>query len=118
MVVMQGGMIVHRGAKLKEIFDHITIVNGYVSLDTISYDPSRFSDIKVVDLNHILFPDWARHKAWLTRGRLDPLIYELPFTDDRQLIIDELKHAIQKVEAAIFDLADDMQGALSEFGDL
>jgi len=49
MVVMQGGIIVHRGAKLKEIFDRITIVNGYVSLDTISYDPSRFSDIKVVD---------------------------------------------------------------------
>ena len=118
MVVMQGGMIVHRGAKLKEPFDRITMVNGYVPLDTISSDPSRFSDIKAVDPHDLLFPEWARHKAWLARGRLDRLIDELPFTEDRQLIIKELKGAIQEVEVAIKDLSDDAPGVSSNYGDL
>ena len=118
MVVMQGGMIVHRGAKLKEPFDRITMVNGYVPLDTISSDPSRFSDIKAVDPHDLLFPEWARHKAWLARGRLDRLIDELPFTEDRQLIIKELKGAIQEVEVAIKDLSDEAPGVSSNYGDL
>jgi hypothetical protein len=118
MVVMQGGMIVHRGAKLKEVYDRITMVNGYVPLDTTSPDPSRFSDIKAVDPHDVLFPEWARHKAWLARGRLDRLIDELPFTKDRGYIIGELKAAIQEVEVAINDLGDETPGASTNYGDL
>jgi len=118
MVVMQGGMIVHRGAKLKEAYDRITMVNGYVPLDTSSPDPSRFSDIKAVDPHDVLFPEWARHKAWLARGRLDRLIDELPFTEDRQFIIKELKSAIREVETAIQDLSDDTPGTSINYGDL
>ena len=118
MVVMQGGMIVHRGAKLKEVFDRITMVNGYVPLDTISSDQSRFSDIKAVDPHDVLFSEWARHKAWLARGRLDRLIDELPFTEDREYIISRLKSAIQEVEVAIHDLADEAPGASTNYGDL
>jgi len=118
MIVMQGGMIVHRGAKLKEAYDRITMVNGYVPLDTISSDPSRFSDIKAVDPHDVLFPEWARHKAWLARGRLDRLIDELPFTQDREYIIGELKSAIQEVEVAIKDLSDETPGASKNYGDL
>jgi len=118
MVVMQGGMVVHRGAKLKEVYDRITMVNGYVPLDTVSHDPSRFSDIKAVDPHDVLFPEWARHKAWLARGRLDRLIDELPFTRDRNYIISELKNAIHEVEVAIQDLEDEAPGFSTNYGDL
>jgi len=118
MVVMQGGMIVHRGAKLKAVYDRITMVNGYVPLDTTSPDFSRFSDIKAVDPHDVLLPEWARHKAWLDRGRLDRLIDELPFTKDKNYIIGELKSAIKEVEVAIKDLADESPGFLTNYGDL
>jgi hypothetical protein len=66
----------------------------------------------------VLFPEWARHKAWLARGRLDRLIDELPFTQDREYIIGELKSAIQEVEVAIKDLSDETPGASKNYGDL
>ena len=33
IIVMQGNMVVHRGAKLEQPFDRVTMVNGYVPLD-------------------------------------------------------------------------------------
>ena len=87
IIVLQGNMVVHRGAKLKEPYDRVTMVNGYVPLDLESRDPSRFSDIKTVDPHQLLFPEWARHKAWLSRGKLNRLIEELPFTDNKDLLL-------------------------------
>ena len=111
-------MVVHRGAKLKEPYDRVTMVNAYVPLGLDSYDPSRFSDVKTVDPHQLLFPEWARHKAWLSRGKLNRLIEELPFTDDKDLIISELKNAISDVETAISDLSESGSGEQNFYGDL
>ena len=62
IIVLQGNMVVHRGAKLKKVFDRVTMVNGYVPLDTSSDDPSRFLDVNSVDPHELIFPEWARHK--------------------------------------------------------
>ena len=118
IVVMQGNMVVHRGAKLNEPYDRVTMVNAYVPLDTELDDPSRFSDLKTVDPHQLLFPEWARHKAWLSRGKLNRLIEKLPFTDDKDLIINELKGAIRDVETAIKDLNDSSEGEQNYYGDL
>ena len=118
IIVLQGNMVVHRGAKLKEPYDRVTMVNGYVPLELDSSDPSRFSDVKIVDPHHVLFPEWARHKAWLSRGKLNRLIEELPFTDDKDLIISELKNAIKDVETAISDLSETGSGDQNFYGDL
>ncbi|MDG1166815.1 MAG: hypothetical protein P8O18_03135 [Candidatus Thioglobus sp.] len=118
IVVMQGNMVVHRGAKLKEYFDRITMVNAYVPLEIESDDPSRFSDVKSVDPHQLLFPEWAKHKAWLSRGKLNRLIEELPFTDDTHLIIKELKDAIKDVETAINDLSSNEDGQQNYYVDL
>ncbi len=115
---MQGNMVVHRGAKLKEHFDRITMVNSYVPLETESDDPSRFSDVKSVDPHHLLFTEWARHKAWLSRGKLNRLIEELPFTDNTDLIIKELKDAIKDVGTAINDLSSNEEGQQNYYVDL
>ena len=118
IIVLQGNMVVHRGSKLKEPFDRVTMVNGYVPLDTESPDPSRFADVKTVDPHQLLFPEWARHKAWLSKGKLNRLIEELPFTDDKDLIINELRNAIQDVETAISDLSESGSGEQNFYGDL
>ena len=118
IIVMQGNMVVHRGAKLEQPFDRVTMVNGYVPLDLDSVDPSRFFDLKTVDPHQLLFPEWARHKAWLSKGKLNRIIEELPFTDDRELIINKLKSAIEDVETAIKDLSDSSDGEQNFYGDL
>ncbi len=118
IIVMQGNMVVHRGAKLEQPFDRVTMVNGYVPLDLESVDPSHFSDLKTVDPHQLLFPEWARHKAWLSKGKLNQIIEELPFTDDRELIINKLKSAIKDVETAIKDISDTSEGEQNFYGDL
>lgn len=118
IIVLQGNMVVHRGAKLEQPFDRVTMVNGYVPLDLDSVDPSRFFDLKTVDPHQLLFPEWARHKAWLSKGKLNRIIEELPFTDDRELIINKLKSAIKDVETAIKDLSDSSEGEQNFYGDL
>ena len=118
IIVMQGNMVVHRGAKLEQPFDRVTMVNGYVPLNLDSVDPSRFFDLKTVDPHQLLFPEWARHKAWLSKGKLNRIIEELPFTDDRELIINKLKSAIEDVETAIKDLSDSSEGEQNFYGDL
>ncbi|MBT5983788.1 MAG: hypothetical protein HOG77_01085, partial [Thiotrichales bacterium] len=57
-------------------------------------------------------------KAWLSRGKLNRLIEKLPFTDDKDLIINELKGAIRDVETAIKDLNDSNEGEQNYYGDL
>ena len=118
IIVLQGNMVVHRGAKLEQPFDRVTMVNGYVPLDLDSVDPSRFFDLKTVDPHQLLFPEWARHKAWLSKGKLNRIIEELPFTEDRELIINKLKSAIEDVETAIKDLSDSSEGEQNFYGDL
>ena len=71
-----------------------------------------------VDPHELIFPEWARHKAWISRGKLDRLIKELPFTKDTNLIISELKNAIKDVENAISDLSNEDSGDTKHYGDL
>jgi hypothetical protein len=118
IVILQGNMVVHRGAKLKKVFDRVTMVNAYVPLDTSHDDPSRFLDVKSVDPHELIFPEWARHKAWISRGKLNRLIEELPFTKDTDLIISKLKDAIKDVENAISDLSNEDSGDQKHYGDL
>ncbi|MEO0489972.1 MAG: hypothetical protein AAFZ49_10515 [Cyanobacteria bacterium J06659_2] len=115
-VVLHGNMIVHRAAKLNTVGERITMVNSYVALDPKAPDPCRLSDLKLTDPHHVLLPEWARHKAWLARGRLDRLIEELPFTDDRAKLIAALEEAIADVEAAITDISDDSEGTMIHYG--
>lgn len=115
-VFQQGNMVVHRGAKLRAPGERITLVNAYVTLDIGLPDPCRFSDLRRVDPPHVLYPDWARHKAWLARGRLDRLIAELPYDDDKPAIIAALKSAAAELEAAIADIADTSEPTLLHYG--
>ncbi|BAY66584.1 hypothetical protein NIES22_67240 [Calothrix brevissima NIES-22] len=115
-IFQQGSMVVHRATRLLRQAERITLVNGYVPLDTSFPDQSRFADMKVVDEHSVLLPEWARHKAWLSRNKLDTLIEELPFTSDRAAICAALREAIADVEAAISDIEDTSESKMLYYG--
>ena len=115
--VLHGNMVVHRGARLTRPGERITLVNGYVPLNTEIDDVCRFPDLSLVDPHHVLFAEWARHKAWLSIGRLQTLVDEIPFTDDKRVITKYLRDAINDVETAISDINDTDNASMIYYGD-
>ncbi len=116
-IVLHGNMVVHRATKLTERAERITLVNGYVPLNTEIADVCRFQDLSLVDPHHVLFTEWARHKAWLSVGKLQNMIADIPFTDDKQIITAHLKDAIAEIETAIEDINDEADASMIHYGD-
>ncbi|MDE0310176.1 MAG: hypothetical protein OXI60_10140 [Acidiferrobacterales bacterium] len=116
-IVLHGNMVVHRATRLTQRAERITLVNGYVPLNCEINDACRFQDLSLVDPHHVLFTEWARHKAWLSVGKLQNLITNMPFTDDKQEITAQLRDAIAEVETAIEDINDDKQAVMIHYGD-
>ncbi|MBX2879455.1 MAG: hypothetical protein KTR32_05945 [Granulosicoccus sp.] len=106
-IALHGDMIVHRGAPLNKAAERISMVNGYVALDTSSDDQHRHKDLTLVDDPEALYVEWARHSAWRARNRLDSLINELEYTADRKAVAASLEHAIADVSQSIIDMRDD-----------
>lgn len=115
-VLQQGSIVMHRATRLTQKAERITLVNGYVSLDISFPDQSRFTDMKAVDEHNVLFPEWARYKAWLSHNKLEALIQELPFTSDRAAICKALREAIADVETAISDIEDTSDNKMLYYG--
>lgn len=103
-IALHGDMVVHRAGPLFSLDERITMVNGYVALDTSVDDQSRSADLFAVDDHQLLFTEWAKMAAWRSQGRLNTLIEELPFTDDRQAVIAELEAAITDTQKAIAEM--------------
>ncbi|MEM8497654.1 MAG: hypothetical protein AAF542_06495 [Pseudomonadota bacterium] len=106
-IALQGSMVVHKAARLTQPGERITMVNGYVPLDINAADRSRFKDLQSVDPEHILYTEWSRHKAWLSKGKLQQLLEQLPFTSNKAVLVSALRDAIADVETAIEDLESD-----------
>ncbi len=116
-IVLHGNMVVHRATRLTRRAERITLVNGYVPLNADVEDVCRFSDLTIVDPHHVLLTEWARHKAWLSVGKLHNMIDNIPFTDDRQTITAHLKEAIADIETAIADISDESDASMIHYGD-
>jgi len=114
-IALHGDMVVHRGAPLKQHGERITMVNGYVSTDTSVDDQHRHKDLKLVDNPVCLYPEWARHAAWRARGRLDSLIEELAFSEDKAEIVAALESAVADVRAAVDEIKDDKNLTLEHY---
>ena len=97
-------MVVHRAGPLFSPGERISMVNGYVSLDAGADRQSRTVDLIGVDPDGVLYTEWAKMAAWRSAGRLQSLIDELPFTDDKQEVIAQLEAAIGDAQRAITDM--------------
>jgi len=103
-IALHGDMVVHRAGPLFSPGERISMVNGYVSLDAGADRQSRTADLIGVDPEGVLYTEWAKMAAWRSAGRLQSLIDELPFTDDRDWIIGQLESAIAEVRTATTEM--------------
>lgn len=74
-VFQQGSMVVHRATRLERRAERNTVVIGYVARDVSRPDPTRDSIVSWQEPG--LLAEFVRHKAWLTRTKLDALVRTL-----------------------------------------
>lgn len=115
-VLQQGNMVVHRASAVTKGDERTTLVQSFVSDDPNFIDVSKLDDCKPVDPHDILFSEWARYKAFLSKRRLEKLIEEIPYTEDKNQICNELRKAIRDVEEAILEISDPSSGRLLHLG--
>ena len=102
---MQGSAITHRAGPLRRPGFRCTLVSSFCSTDLQVHDPNRihFVDDYRYDPQYGRYKamDWARHKAWRSRAKLEQLLTEMAFTDDSVMVVAALKDAIADVNLAI-----------------
>lgn len=103
-IALHGDMVVHRAAPLDALVERISMVNGYVALDTAVDDQSRTADLIIVDDHEALWTEWAKMAAWRSHGRLRDLIESLEFTSDRDAVVAQLEAAVADVRKAIDEM--------------
>ena len=104
-IALHGDMVVHRASALRTLTERISMVNGYVALDTSLDEQSRSADLIAVDDPEVLYTEWAKMAAWRSAGRLQQVIDELPFTSDKDHVIAQLQAAIEDTQRAIADMS-------------
>ena len=103
-IALHGDMVVHRAGPLFSPCERISMVNGYVSLDTALDEQARNKDLMVVDDPNVLYTEWAKMAAWRAQSRLTALIDELGFTDDKETVAASLEHAIADAQRAVDEM--------------
>ncbi len=103
---MQGAAVFHRASRMEQLGFRASLVQSYVSRDTSVPDPNRIYWVETTERNEqdpnfmlerrCAPAEWARHRAWVARQRLEDLIERTP-----------LDAPVAEVEAAIdFAVAD------------
>lgn len=103
-IALHGDMVVHRAGPLSDLNERISMVNGYVALDTSLDEQSRSVDLISVDDPEVLWTEWAKMAAWRSQGRLQSLIEGLPFTSDRDQVVGQLEAAIADANRAVEEM--------------
>jgi len=104
IIALHGDMVVHRAGPVFAAGERISMVNGYVSLDTSLDEQARNKDLIVVDDPNVLYTEWAKMAAWRSHARLGALIDELAFTSDKDAVVAELERAIADTQRAIEEM--------------
>jgi hypothetical protein len=98
-VFQQGSMVVHRATRLESRGERNTMVIGYVSRDVALPDPTLDSIVAWQEPG--IIAEFARHKAWLTRTKLDDLMRRIDVNASPAAIRSMLEIAIVDTQRAI-----------------
>ena len=115
-IVKQGNMVVHRATQLNKLAERTSFIVSYVASDLDLPETIVVRDYTTMDPAHIVYPEWARHKAWLARAKIDRLLEQLPFTDDRSVLISALEDVRAELDVAIEDIKDESVSYLHRYG--
>jgi hypothetical protein len=98
-IFQQGNLVMHRATRLTQRAERITFVPGQVARDNRCPDPTRD---RVAGWGEPgIVTEFARHKAWLARAKLDELIEHLSLGAEEVEIRDHLERAVADVVTAI-----------------
>ncbi|MEL6891797.1 MAG: hypothetical protein AAFP84_09385 [Actinomycetota bacterium] len=103
-IALHGDMVVHRAAPLTERCERISMVNGYVALDTTRDEQSRSADLIGVDDPVALYAEWARFAAWRSADRLTALVDDLDWSADPEAAASALERAITDAQRAVDEM--------------
>ncbi len=98
-VFQQGTMVVHRASRLERRAERNTVVIGHVSRDIALPDPTQDSIIEWGEPG--IIAEFARHKAWLSRTKLDYLMRQMDLNTSAANIRTLLAEAIADARRAI-----------------
>ncbi len=115
-IALHGDMVVHRAGPLTELTERISMVNGYVAVDTSRDEQSRSADLIVVDDPNALFTEWAKFAAWRSHGRLGALLDELEFSADPEAVAAQLDSAIAEVAQAAAEMRAGAPSGIEHYG--
>ncbi|MGA2190510.1 MAG: hypothetical protein ABSH33_18470 [Steroidobacteraceae bacterium] len=108
-VFQQGTMVVHRATRLERRAERNTAVLGYVSRDVALPDPTADSIVNWGEPG--IIAEFARHKAWLSRTKLDYLMSQIDLNasaaDLRRLLTDAIADAQRAIEVIDGSSAED-----------
>jgi hypothetical protein len=108
-VFQQGTMVIHRATRLERRAERNTAVIGYVSRDVALPDPTRDSIVEWGEPGMVA--EFARHKAWLARTKLDHLMGQIDINASAAEVRRLLAEAIADAQRAI-----EIMGGTSEAG--
>ncbi|GGO83013.1 HalD/BesD family halogenase [Wenjunlia tyrosinilytica] len=110
-VLLQGSAVVHRAEPLRSQSERFTLGTCYDSRDLRHPDPNRTyflrsssdeqQDPEAEVEEFCRYVDYARHKAWRARGHLDDFLRDVPWTDDRELIVRQLAESVREIVEAV-----------------
>lgn len=103
-VALHGDMVVHRASPLHRQAERISMVNGYVALDTRFEEQCRTADLVGVDNPDLLWAEWGRFAAWRAHDRLTRVMATTAAGDDAETVIARLEDAVGDVNRAISEM--------------
>lgn len=98
-IFQQGNMVVHRATRLLQRAERITVVPGFVARDLNFPDATGDQVTTWGEPGQIA--EFARHKAWLARRKLDRLVDQMGPTAAPETLCEELRRSIADVNDAI-----------------
>jgi hypothetical protein len=115
---MQGSKILHTvEAVLKAREPRISLVNSYMSLRPFAPDPTRYATFTQAgfgDENRVVSVEFARHKAWRAKGKMQYVLDQIPFSAKSGYTTSELANIFEEAAAELQRAADQISGKIDD----
>jgi hypothetical protein len=115
---MQGSKILHTvDAVLKAREPRISLVNSFMSLRPFAPDQTRFATFAQAgfgDENRVVSVEFARHKAWRAKGKMQYVLDQIPFSGESSDTTSELVNILEEAAAELQGAADLISGKVDD----
>jgi hypothetical protein len=115
---MQGSKILHTvDAVLQAREPRISLVNSFMSLRPFAPDPTRYATFAQPgfgDEERVVSVEFARHKAWRAKGKMQYVLEQIPFSGKSSHTSSELANIFEEAAAELQRAADVISGKFDD----